>query len=127
VLYMKDTSGTVDSVSQRLADEARSHRMTVIAIHDVKDKLALAGITFPHDCRVLELWNPQRIRRALELDMAVSTVLPSRIAVFEREGKVRIALIKPTALLDLYQHPELEPIAQEAEDAMICLVEAVCR
>ena len=124
---MKDAPGTVESVSERLAEEARGHRMTVVAIHDVRANLAGAGVPFDRDCRVLELWNPQRIRRALEMDMAVSTVLPGRIAVFENEGKVRVALIKPTALLDLYQHPELAPIGQEAEDAMICIVEAVCR
>jgi len=127
VLYIRDAAGTVESVSQRLAEDAASNGMVVVAIHDINQKLSAAGAALGRECRVLEVWNPKRTRRALELDMAVSTVLPSRIAVFDFEGRVRIAMIKPTALLDLYQHPELAPIAQEAEDAMICIVEGVCR
>src|SRR5262245_975729 len=101
--------------------------MVVVAVYDIQEKLSAAGAALAHACRVLEVWNPKRTRRALEMDPTVSTALPSRIAVFEHEGKVRIAMIKPTALLDLYRHPELEPIAQEAENALICIVEAATR
>ncbi len=59
--------------------------------------------------------------------MLVSTILPTRIAVFDAPHGVEIALLKPTALADLWGHPELEPIAQDAEDALICMIEAACR
>jgi uncharacterized protein (DUF302 family) len=127
VLYVKDAAGTVESVIERLTDAVKEHGMGVLAVHDLQEKLSSAGVSMARECRVLEVWNAKRVRRALELDMAISTILPSRIAVFEHEGKVRVALLKPTSLLNLYQHPDLEPIAQEAEDAMICIVEAVCR
>ena len=127
MLYVKDAAGSIEEVVDRLTEAASEHGMGVIAVHDLQERLSGAGVSLGRQCRVLEVWNAKRVRRALELDMAISTILPSRIAVYEHEQKVRVALLKPTSLLNLYQHPELEPIAQEAEDAMICIVEAVCR
>jgi uncharacterized protein (DUF302 family) len=127
VLYVKDASGTVDSVSHRLAEAAGQHGMQVVGVHDIKQQLDSGGAQVAGECRVLEVWNSKRTQRALQMDMAVLTVLPSRIAVYSFEDRVRIAFVKPTVLMDMYQHPALEPIAQEAENAMICLVEAVCR
>jgi hypothetical protein len=40
---------------------------------------------------------------------------------------VRLAVLKPTALLELWGNSELEPLAQEAEDSLICIIDAVCR
>ena len=127
MLYVRDASGTVESVSHKLAEAAGKHGMEVIAVHNIQERLNAGGASLPGECRVLEVWNSKRTQRALQTDMAVLTVLPSRIAVYGHEDRVRIAFIKPTVLIDLYQHPALEPIAQESEDAMICLVESVCR
>ena len=130
VLYVKETTGTVASVSARLAEAARESGIEVVAEHDVRERLGAAGEGLARDCRVLEMWNPKRTKRALDADMFVSTILPCRIAVFEADRGIQIGLVKPTALLDLWgrwDNPDLERIAQDAEDALICIIEAACR
>jgi len=130
VLYVKETTGTVESVIARVAQAARESGMQVVAEHDVRERLGAAGEGLARDCRVLEIWNPKRTKRALDEDMLVSTILPGRIAVFAVDRGVKVGFVKPTALLDLWgqwDHPELERIAQDAEDAMICIIGAACR
>lgn len=42
--------------------------------------------------------------------------LPCRISVFEQEGKVKIGMIRPTALLDFFPHTaDLKPVAEEVD------------
>ena len=55
----------------------------------------------------------------LEGDMSVSTALPCRISVYEREGKTILATLKPTALLALFGVPHLEHVAREVEDVIV--------
>jgi uncharacterized protein (DUF302 family) len=46
--------------------------------------------------------------------MPVKLALPCRITVFEEEGKVRIGMITPTAMLSLSPHAaELKPVGEQ--------------
>lgn len=128
MLYVKDTTGTVESVSNRLIEAAREHKMEVVGMHDLSEKLGREGMRLDRDCRVFEICNANRTRRALEAEMSVSTILPIRISVYEvPEHRVRLAVLKPTALLDLWGNRDLESLAQEAEDSLICIIDAACR
>ena len=51
--------------------------------------------------------------------MSVSTILPCRISVYEESGKTLLATLKPTALLAMFNAPQLEGVAQEVEDTMV--------
>jgi uncharacterized protein (DUF302 family) len=55
--------------------------------------------------------------------MAISATLPCRIAVYQENGVTRIATIRPTALLGLFPNPELQPVAQEVEEALTRIME----
>lgn len=123
MLYQKRTSGSVEDILRKLGEAAVSHGAEVVGTHDLKSTLACGG----GECRVLEVCNTERTRRALGTNRLVATILPIRIAVFEEGGQIQVAFLKPTALADLWNHPEIEPIAQEAEDAIICMIETACR
>jgi uncharacterized protein (DUF302 family) len=51
--------------------------------------------------------------------MTISTALPCRISVYEEGGKTMLATLKPTALLAMFNMPQLEQVAQEVEDTII--------
>ena len=65
-------------------------------------------------------------KTVLETDMAISNALPCRISVYEEAGKVKVSTLKPTAILGLFGRPELESVAQEVEDTMVCIIDAAC-
>ena len=47
--------------------------------------------------------------------MATSTALPCRVSIYTENGKTKLATLKPTTLLELFNVPELGPVAAEVE------------
>jgi len=54
--------------------------------------------------------------------MAVSAALPCRISVYEEDGKVKIATLRPTDMLDLFDSPELRSVAASVEETIIKII-----
>jgi len=58
-------------------------------------------------------------KKVLEENMSVSTALPCRISIYQDGGKTILATLKPTALLAMFNTPQLERVAQEVEDTIL--------
>ena len=54
--------------------------------------------------------------------MAISAALPCRISVYEEDGKVKIATIRPTYMLDLFDSPGLKSLARSVEETIIRII-----
>ncbi len=124
MLYVKEAKGSVEEVVEKLKTAAAENRFGVLGIHDLKEKMAAKGVEFAHECRILEVCNPVQAKEVLESNMAISTALPCRISVYEEGGRVRVATIKPTAMLALYGSPELEQVAQSVEETIVRIIDA---
>lgn len=115
VLYVRKTKGTVDAVGQRLETAVKAHKFGVIAVIDLKGKMAENGVEFRNACKIYEVCNPTQAKRVLEKNMSISTALPCRIAVYEENNRVKVATMLPTETLGLFSVPDLAPVAQEVE------------
>ena len=115
VLYVRETKGTVDAVGQRLEAAVKAHKFGVIAVIDLKGKMAEKGVEFGNACKIYEVCNPTQAKRVLEKNMSISTALPCRIAVYEGNNRVKVATMLPTETLGLFSVPDLAPVAQEVE------------
>ena len=51
--------------------------------------------------------------------MRISTGLPCSISVFPEGRKVKLTTLKPTALISLFNVPDLQSVAKEVEDTLI--------
>ncbi len=54
----------------------------------------------------------------LDENRSVSTALPCRISIYEEDGTTILATLKPTALLAMFNSPQLSTVAQELEDTI---------
>jgi uncharacterized protein (DUF302 family) len=108
----------LDALSKDLEAAVAAHGFGVLGVHDLKAKLEAKGVAFDRACRVFEVCNPQQAKAVLDRDMAISTALPCRIAVYESGGRLELATLEPTRLLAMFGRPELEPVAREVEDAL---------
>ena len=115
ILHIKEANGTVEAVGRRLEEAVKAHKFGVIAVIDLKGKMAEKGVEFGSACNIYEVCNPVQAKRVLEKDMSIATTLPCRIAVYEEKGRVKIATMLPTEALGLFSIPELAPVAQEVE------------
>lgn len=127
MLYVKEAKGSVEQVGEKLVAAATANKFGVLGMHDLKEKMAAKGVEFGPACRIYEVCNPGQAKQVLEADMSISTALPCRISVYEEGGKVKVAMLRPTALLSLFGKRELDSVAKAVEEAMIRIVDAACQ
>jgi len=126
MIHVRETQGSVDEVVGRLEKVAAENQFGVLGIHDLKQKMGAKGVDFPCECRVMEVCNPVKAKAVLEGNMSISTALPCRISVYEEDDVVKVATIRPTMLLNLFDSPELQDVAKEVEDTLIRIIDAAC-
>jgi uncharacterized protein (DUF302 family) len=126
MLYEQTATGTVDAVCAKLCDATIAANFGVLGIHDLKQKMESKGVPFSRECRIIEVCNPNQAKAVLEANMAISTALPCRIAVYEEGDAVKVSTLKPTAILALYGSIELESVAKEVEKTIVRIIDAAC-
>ena len=73
--------------------------------------------------QILEVCNPVESARVLEHNPLVGYFLPCQITVYGEEGKTKIGLPKPTAMIGLLNDDELISIAEKNEKILIDVLE----
>ena len=126
MLYTKHAKGSVVDVCRKVEEATKANKFGVIATIDLKAKMAEKGVEFGPECRIIEVCNPVQAKKVLETDMSVSTALPCRICVYEEGGAVVVSSLKPTDLLELFNDPELAPVARDVEDVITRIIDAAC-
>jgi uncharacterized protein (DUF302 family) len=122
--YEVETSKSVEQATTDLEAAVRRHGFGVLHQYDLQQTLASKGVNLPHECRILEVCNPQQAARVLASDMGMNIALPCRISVYEDGGTTRIGMARPTALLaSLSDAPALAAVALEVEQAIIGMIE----
>ncbi len=119
MLFEVQSEKNMDQVCQDLEKATAIHKFGVMTIHDLKETMKRKGVEFDRECRIFEVCNPQQAKKVLEKNMRISTALPCRISVFTEGGKVKLATLKPTALISYYRTPDLRSVAEEVEDTIV--------
>jgi len=122
MLYVQEVMGNVDDIVGKIEQAAKDNDFGVLDIHDLKKKMAAKGVDFASECRIIEVCNPNMAKQVLEKNMVISTALPCRISVYQEDGIVKIATIKPTYMLDLFDSPALKSVAQSVEETIIKII-----
>ena len=92
----------LETVCQRLPEISTAHRFGVLGVHNLREKMESKGVAFGRECRVFEVCNPGHAQKVLGQNIAISTALPCRIAVYAEGGQTILATIRPTALLTMF-------------------------
>lgn len=124
-LRILGTKRSVEEIARLLPEAAKRHEFGVLGTHDLKAKLNEKGLPFDSDCLVFEVCSPKQAQLVLTEDISISSALPCRISVY-RDGKTtKIATIKPTALLKMFQNPKLRAIAEQVERDIFAIMEEI--
>ncbi len=115
VLYTREAKESVETIGKRLEEAVKAHKFGVIAVIDLKGKMAEKGVEFGNACKIYEVCNPAQAKKVLDKQMNIATALPCRIAVYEEANRVKVATMLPTEVLGLFGEAGLAPVAQEVE------------
>jgi len=119
MLFKLTTDKSVNEAAAALQAAVQANRFGVMQVHNLKETMAKKGVDFGRDCLIFEVCQPQQAKKVLEENMSISTMLPCRISLYEEGGKTILASLKPTALLAMFNAPQLEGVAQEVEESII--------
>ncbi len=119
MLIKLPTEQSVSEAAVALHAAVEANHFGVMLVHNLKETMANKGVEFEHECLIFEVCQPQQAKRVLDQNMSVSTALPCRISIYEEGGKTILATLKPTALLAMFNTPQLEGVAREVEDTIV--------
>ena len=118
-----ETERPFDQACAELEAAVGAHGFGVLGHHDLGTTLRAKGLTFPEQCRVYEVCQPQQAARVLSADMRLAMALPCRIAVFTEAGAVKIGMVRPEGLLNtLSNDPDIERVAAEVEATTTAII-----
>jgi uncharacterized protein (DUF302 family) len=127
VLYCVQSSKTLAEVGRGLEAAAQKYKFGILAVHDLKAKMQEKGVDFDRDCLIYEVCNPQQAKKVLEANLAISTALPCRISVYREGTQVTLATLRPTALVEMFETPEVRAVAEEVEEVMLKIMNEAAR
>ena len=122
-LYVREAAGAADEVGKRLETAIKGRKFGVLGMIDLQGKMKEKGVDFRNACRIYEVCNPQRAKQVLEKEMSVSTALPCRIALYQENDKVKIATLRSTQILGLFNVPDLTAAAQDVEKDILAMID----
>jgi len=115
-VYVVETAKDLDTAARDLEEAVKRNKFGVLHVHDLQKTLKEKGVDFPNACRILEVCNPQRAVQVLTGNMTMNLALPCRISVYQEQGKTKIGMIRPTALLAIFpEAADLKSVAEEVE------------
>jgi uncharacterized protein (DUF302 family) len=123
--YVVSSDKSVEQATTDLEEAVRRNGFGVLHQYDLKKTLAGKGVELPHECRILDVCNPQQAARVLTEDMGMNVALPCRVSVYEEGGQTRIGMVKPTAMLaSLSDSLELRRVAEDVELAITRMIDS---
>jgi len=122
MLFEVESKKSLEEIDRGLQEAAARHRFGVIAVHNLKETMKKKGVDFANETMIYEICNPHQAKKVLEANGAVSTALPCRISVYGSGGAYKLATILPTAMMQMFNLPELEPVAREAEEVVVAMM-----
>lgn len=119
MLSAYETAKPLDRVKDDLTKACANHKFGVLGVHDLKAKLKEKGVELAGECLVFEVCNPQKAKQVLETNPDIATALPCRISVYRtKDGKTKIATLRPTELISVFGTKELQGVAREVETTL---------
>jgi uncharacterized protein (DUF302 family) len=118
--------GSVDVIVRQLQQAISKTGLTVLGTHDLGGQLLAGHPALRADCPLLEVGSPTMASDLLGADMSLSAVFPCRVAVYQESGKVGVAVLRPTAVLEALGKVQLLPAATSLENALLGAIVSVC-
>lgn len=124
--YTKETQKSIEEAIASLEASLKEEKFGVLWMFDIKGKLQEKGLEFDREFKVLEVCNPHEAQRVLNENEMAGYFLPCKMVVYENEGKTKIGMPKPTALISMLNDEKMKEFAKDIEDRLIkCIDKSV--
>ncbi|WP_096186342.1 DUF302 domain-containing protein [Evansella halocellulosilytica] len=117
--YTVETKNNIQTAISSLEETLKEEKFGVLWEFDIKGKLQEKGLEFNQDYKVLEVCNPHEAQRILSENQMVGYFLPCKIVVYSDQGKTKIGMPRPTALVSMVNDDKIKELAKDIEHRLI--------
>jgi uncharacterized protein (DUF302 family) len=118
--YKRLTKAPLPSVVSAVVSAAARRGFVVEETHDIQAALAAKGFSI-RPLIIVEFGPADG-----EKDSLVALLLPCRLNIYEEDGRVAVAALRPSLFRAIYPESDLEEAALGLEHAIIAIVDEAC-
>lgn len=123
-IFEKETDKDFKTALADLKAAISAKSFSVMWEQSLKDKLQEKGQDFNTEFTVLEVCNPVKAAKVLNQKIEAGYMLPCKMAVYEKNGKVFLGMQNPLRLIEIMNESSLQDIAQEVADTLSSAINA---
>ena len=125
--FTRTVSRPYEEVLTAVKAAAQKQGFRVSNVHDIAASLRKDGIN-RESYATVEVCNSKIAADVLKAQPLLGSVMPCRIAVFQKGNQTTVSMIRPSVLLKLFPaNPEVERNAQDVEKAMESIIDEATR
>ena len=121
-IYQIKTNKSFEDAVIAVQAQTQANGFRVLHVHDVQATLAEKNFT-QEPLKIIEVCNAKYAYSALQIEITVSLLMPCRINVYTKDGLTIISTIRPTALVAMFQKPELADFAEDVERILTKIID----
>ncbi|GGL55025.1 DUF302 domain-containing protein [Sporolactobacillus putidus] len=122
--YSVTTDKTIDEAISALEQNLKKNKFGILWHLDLPAKLQGKGVnSYTSPFHIFEVCNPAEAAKVLNYNPLAGYFLPCKITVYECEGKTKLGLPKPTAMIGLLNDPDLKTVAEKVEGILTGVLE----
>ncbi len=125
--YTRTVSRPYEEILSAVKAAAQKQGFRVSNVHDIAASLKKDGIN-REPYATVEVCNSQIAADVLNAQPMLGSVMPCRIAVFQKGNETTVSMIRPSVLMKLFPgNPEVKKDAQQVEKSMESIVDEATR
>src|SRR3989338_807049 len=115
-VYIVETDKSFDEAVVSVLKTAESFGWALFNVYDIRERLAAKGFE-QEPLKIIEICSGKYANAFLNKNKLISLCMPCKINVFEEDGKVKIAGMKPTIMSEFFKEVKKEE-AEEVENVI---------
>lgn len=127
IKYEVSTNKSFDEAIESLKESLSEHNFGVLWELNFKDKLKEKGLDFENNFKIFEVCNPKKAKEILEKNIEVGYFLPCKMVIYEKDGSVKIGMLKPTDLINMTGDKDLTNVAIEVENELKAAIDNIAK
>ena len=123
--FIKELNIGFEQAVKQVTENLKQAGFGILTSIDIKEKFKeKLGIDFKK-YMILGACNPASAHKAIEAEENIGLMLPCNVIVYEKDDKVVVAAIKPTAAMEMINNTELKKIAVEVEEKIKHAIDSI--
>ncbi|MBI5614548.1 DUF302 domain-containing protein [Candidatus Gottesmanbacteria bacterium] len=121
-IYTVETQKSFDMAVDTVVNETEKVDFRVLYIHDVQETLSKKGLSI-NSLKIIEICNAKNAFEAIQQNISLSLMLPCKINVYEKDGKVYISALRPKIIKEIFPDTDIDHLISEVDDKVKKIVD----